>query len=218
MNVTAKFSTDDLSAVSLSIAKDNGLVEEKMVSFTDFKAVLDASAIAGDSVRIGHLPKGFYDGTVSATNPLTFRTAIVVPAEVRPLMCYGETFLVPFPTLLFTFRVRNGFINRSCVYAVADKTVTDRSILYEYPYGNVYEDGHICWGGNALGRVPSCKALDKIVSLFFGSETNDDLYRNDEYPMQRALIMHVMKKKTFPKSLLKSKGLSVSGVLNYDKQ
>ena len=49
--------------------------------------------------------------------------------------------------------------------------------IYRAPFSNVYDDGRICWGHNAV-QIPQLKAIQGLSTLFFGAPFNTDLDEN----------------------------------------
>jgi len=53
---------------------------------------------------------------------------------------------------------------------------TPTATLYDFPYGNVYDDGHICWGAIGIGALRfKDYELGAVASMFLSSEFNNDL-------------------------------------------
>lgn len=203
MKFTASFD-DSLDFVDLVIEKDNGMVEQKRIVYEEFFNILSLATIeTSNGVPVGRLPKGFYDGVIQG-DALNFSLVVVLPAEVRPINYFGDLFMVPFPALAFQFTVDAGNLTVSKLYALDTSLPNPESVLYHYPFGNVYSDGKICWGMNVLNKLPSKQAIDTVVAAFFSAETNDDLYINSKYKTQRALIESLKGKQTFPRKLLTS--------------
>jgi len=176
MVITAKF-TDHLGdVVDITIEEENKLTEKRKISFLDFRAILETSSHVEDVVRIGALPQGYVDGSCSRSDRSTYRVFIEVPAQVRAMQYYDKNIMVPYPTLLFVLIVNSGRLIESFCYAVAEQKVSGKSLLYHYPYGNVYQTGKICWGNNFIGRIQDIKSSERVIELFFGSETNNDLW------------------------------------------
>ena len=213
MDVTAKFSTKDLATVFVSITDENGMVESKAIRYQDFSDIINMSRMEEDLFRTGQLPKGYWDGYISVSNPSTFKVVVVVPEARRLLNYYGESFEVPFPALTFLIATTAGKVNVSKVFAVLGQNIAPESTLYHYPYGNVYDDGKICWGQNILDSLPSIRSVDGIVALFFGSETNDDLFKSSKYSGQREMILSVAGKKSFHEHWLEKSHYKLGGLL-----
>ncbi len=177
--MTAKIIENEPCVVHIQIAKTQDGVEEvitKKVSVEDYIKIINSSIIGDSKKRIGKLPIGYYDGKISSNG---YSVIISMPAGICPLSYYNTTFLIPFPRLVFYFKVEEGRIFESYVYASVDEELTDESVLYHYPFGNVYQCGSICWGGNCFGgECDKMSSLNSVISLFYTSPTNDDLWKS----------------------------------------
>lgn len=182
--------------------EDKGIVTCKKIPMAEFLSLLQNSAVMGQVMRIGRLPQGYYDGALSPAEN-TFKMAVSIPAAVRPIQYFDTVYVVPFPALMFIFCVATGRINVSEVVALDTDVPQEDSIVYHYPFGNVYNDGKICWGNIALPSISNPLELPKAVSAFFASETNNDLYEIVDGRQQRQLLEELSNADTFPKRYLR---------------
>lgn len=182
--------------------EDKGIVTCKKIPMADFLSLLQNSAAMGQVMRIGRLPQGYYDGALSPAEN-TFKMAVSIPAAVRPVQYFDTVYVVPFPALMFIFCVATGRINVSEVVALDTDVPQEDSIVYHYPFGNVYNDGKICWGNIALPSISNPLELPKAISGFFASETNNDLYEIVDGRQQRQLLEELSNADTFPKRYLR---------------
>jgi len=105
-----------------------------------------------------------------------------VRPHVRPITTTngGEMAVVPFPALLFKLVLAE---NASAAYdvrsvrvvAYKDPALTPGSQLYRFPYGNVYDDGRICWGSIGVPQVKEIVNASAICELFLTSMFNGHL-------------------------------------------
>lgn len=197
------------SLVSVVI-EENGTEIRKSILFREYQKAC-VSVDAGSGVqRVGKLPEGFIDGGVDGTN---FEAIIKVPGGKRPFKYLETEYFIPFPDMVFHFVAQKGRVTATETW-FAD----ENGVLYHYPYGNVYVNGAICWGGNLLPSIGCLKDFEKLVTLFYSASTNNDLYQNVETKIggrkveltQRELLELVSKEETFPKKLLKPFGLSIA--------
>jgi len=217
LKITAVFSDKEESRVRLLIEEDSGMAEQKTVRLSEFKGILDVSHDSkSDMVPIGTLPKGYFDGQLVADDRTSFIMTICVASSKRHMNYYNELFHIPFPALMFKFQIKKGHVIVSEVFSLDTDRPSETSKLYRYPYGNVYDDGRICWGSNALKPVLQKKDLNHLVAMFFCSGTNDDLFKSSAYGTQRALLTHLKGKEKFPQNLLveNSKYANVGAMLN----
>lgn len=212
----------------LCVIQDGDEETRKTIAYEDFLCMVDAEAESDQMIpRIGRLPEGFVDGGVGRDGS---KEAIIrVPAGRRPLIFAARggnessEYIVPFPELIFHFKTKGNRVIKSEVCACVD------GLLYHYPFGNVYDDAHICWGSNTLPAIESMKQFETLVTLFFSSGTNNDLFRcpvvevpqkkKDGTPSkktkkltltQKDLLEVVSKAETFPVSLLARSGKKIS--------
>lgn len=156
---------------------------------------------------LGRLPKGYLNALYSSSG--NFKVWVTMKSEKRPLLYYGKTELVPFPNLLLEFEVSHTKVNRSKIYSFVGDAKEGMQ-LYRFPFGNVYDDGKICWGNMSLPSVKRLEEIEQLVGMFFSSETNDDLFRGKDFPTQRTFIEELKKYDDFPDKYLKSTGMNLS--------
>jgi len=102
----------------------------------------------------GVLPHGtlFYSGASSS-----YWVGVEVLATVRRTMFntadHGAfTATIPFPETVFLFYVDREKIVQSKLFACIPPIGRRNDQLFRFPFGNVYEDGKICWGNIVLPR------------------------------------------------------------------
>ena len=74
---------------------------------------------------------------------------ITVSAHLGVIYLFGVPKQVVFPDLAFLFKVREGMVSASFCFALKrDESgmIGPASRLCYYPFGNVYDNGKICWG------------------------------------------------------------------------
>ena len=223
MDICAKFSTHESNEVKLIMKNEDGIVTNKTISFFNFKEAINECSNDYNYLRINLLPNCFYNGYFVAQKPLTGRLALFVPGQLQRMAYENgkDSGLVPYPSLMFFFTVKEGKIDKSTVFAVKEsklQDINDETPLYNYPYGNVSPfSGRICWGSNSLPKIKSFRELDTHVTLFINSPTNNDLFQ----PLSSvskditliSLIKKQMKRKTFDNGLLVSARKSIADFL-----
>lgn len=169
MDVLFKYSDEAPNEVRCLIA-ENGAKSSKTVPVGEFlKIVTDVTPRR--LLRIGSLPSGYIDGTISPDGHADWEVVTRLPGEVRPFAYKGKTYDIPMPDLVFRFKVQNGMKQKAWVcIAKGDK-------LYHYPFGNVYPGCEICFGNVHLGDLKQIKDAERLMAAFVGAETNDDLYQ-----------------------------------------
>lgn len=208
---------NDTDLITVYRVFENGEEDSKTMNLTDFVSALTDSIGKTCFTELGEIPFGYFRGSINPCDTSSFKVAVIIPQDKRILSYYNEDHLVPFPELLFLFNVKSGWVNKSYAYSLVSSK--NRKIVAHYPYGNVYDDGRICWGLNHLPRVENMKGIEHIVDLFFGSETNDHLYaagtniiKREEFFNQRGLILAAEGRKRFPAKWLKSYHLLLNEV------
>ena len=215
MNIRIK---NDSDFVDICRSFEDGSMAEKKVLMEDLVAIINNSVASNSYVPIGSLPYGYYNGLINPFDSSTFKAALIMPAEKRILTYYNEEHLVPFPDLLFLFTAERGIMTKSRVFSIVNKK--NQRLVANYPYGNVHENGSICWGANGLPKISSMKGVEQILSLFFGSPTNDDLYeagksviKKKEFLNQRGLILKAEEEQEFPEKWLKLTGCTLDKMM-----
>lgn len=209
MVITSVLNTDS-EYVSVCVQKNDQEVR-KTLSLNDYRRACSELTMREEHAihRVGALPAGFVDGGVNED----YHEAIIrVPAGKRPFIYHNKEYVIPFPTTVFHFTTIRGKAHSTRVW-FAD----EEGKLYRYPFGNVYKDNRICWGGNRLPDVHNLKDFDKYVAIFFSASTNDDLYSGvklvvdgKKVPLaQRDLLEYVSVKDAFPMELLMPYGMSI---------
>ena len=190
MKVTATIDTKYPQAVRVHCEDDDNIAVLKHISYQDFVELLTESYKHDGAVnRIGTLPIGFIDGGYEKITS-TYEAIMHLPAQERPMKYFDKVYIVPFPDLVFYLKAQKGNVTTSKVFALESGDTTENAKLYRYPYGNVYDDGRICWGSNrnTIPRVHCLKDFEKVVTLFFGAETNNDLFQSPKYEKDGVLV------------------------------
>lgn len=197
--------------------------------YVDLRVLLEAfqmySEESSEWNRIGELPKHFYDGlfTRGPEGLISGKFITIVPAKIVRATFEQTVYQVPFPTLLFMYAIKDSTITETQVYALKGDKWDNGSALYNYPFGNVRISTHVvCWGYNALPRIPSLKTLDVTDSLFIDSPCNNDYYEQGkstilDYPNLRGVFESLVNKTEFPEDILvRSNDINCIGELFYN--
>ena len=167
----------------ITIEEKSGQKRQRLVTIESLiKAMLHSFAPKKTSVAIGKLPFGYYESEVGEDQGKLCANVITVLPASRQIMQYEETaYDICLPSLVFKFEVECEKIHNTLVYVLKDKTPTDKSKLYRYPFGNVSLEGRVCWGSNVLPRITELKALESVMMLFIQSPGNSDYYQGKDY-------------------------------------
>lgn len=205
--ICATFCDDNSQAVNVTI-KENGSSRRIRISMESFVESILESAKAEENFQcLGAMPPGYVTGSISPSCLQKKKVVLQLPAEIRPILYYGKLYNIPFPSIVFLFETgKNRNVVNSYCFAADTDPLTQESTLYEYPFGNVYSNASICWGNISLPEIDSFSEFKKLIPLFFGAETNDDLWLSDitksGAKTQRELIEMLSEKKVFPKEWL----------------
>lgn len=164
------------------LTDDNGSKNSKTVEIRSLlKAFTKSIVETVEQAPIGEIPFGYYDGAIGiCNNKLKADVVTVLPASMQVMQYEDTQYDVCVPSLVFSFHVDKGRLECTRVFALKDAKPTDDSILYRYPYGNVYDDGKVCWGHNSLPDIHAIKRLEMVMTLFIQSPCNSDLYRPEK--------------------------------------
>jgi len=130
-----------------------------------------------------------------------FAAALFVEASVRKTVFYSDTYEIPHPDYLFLFKVAKGRVADTWVFAVRTSLIEPDTQLYRFPFGNVYPEGRVCWGQNALPEIKEPLRLEMLPFLFLDSPYNGDMY-DGENPF-RVYLEELSKMPVFPAKTLK---------------
>ena len=200
--LTSKLNLDDAEKVEVAlINEDTGESISKKISLSAYLKMLDR-VDDGTMREIPRLPVGTLGG-LKYVNESTFYIEVYVDADVHPTAYIKEENIVflPFPSLLFMIGVTAGKMSVSRVYAVKEcyRQVTADTELFMFPYGNVYQTGKICWGGNYdVFDVDSVTDVELVIERFFSAIMNNDLYHNNtkkNVPLEQLIRENVKKGK-----------------------
>lgn len=165
------------------ITGKNGKKRSRIVSMESLlKAMQKSLVIKRGGMAVGKIPFGYYDAQITEDQGMFCADMIAVLPAGKQMMRYEDTLYdVSIPSLVFRFEVNRERITGTRVYVMKDKTPTDQSCLYRYPFGNVSSQGGVCWGGNKLPDIHDLKGLEEAMMLFIQSPCNSDYYNGSDY-------------------------------------
>lgn len=172
----------------------------KTISYEDYKYIINNCEITSKTVRMGTVPQTFWDGFKNVDGEQLTGTFLFYVPKDKQVMSYvseNDRFMIPFPNLVFAYKVRLGRLISSKVYAVkqSKSRMSDNTELFHYPFGNVGTSGGICYGANTIPSIESLWNLEYMIDLFFSASTNNDLYsssRTNLHMAQCELIRYVL--------------------------
>lgn len=85
---------------------------------------------------------------------------------------------IGMPKTLFAVKVFQGKVAKVIIGCVKDEYINQDTIIYKYPFSNVFDTESVCWGGNMIGDfdVPTPGALIYLPEMFFAMPNNKDGY------------------------------------------
>ncbi|WP_193774770.1 hypothetical protein [Vallitalea guaymasensis] len=187
--------------VDVTIKHTDGIIKKK-INHYQLSELLNIST-SDDYRTIGHLPDGYVNGQIGKLGD--FKCIVSYKGKRLLFNYYDIEYLIPFPSCVFYFKCKNQKLISSKVFTFKTKSILKTSKLYTYPFGNVYSNGDICWGGNLLPNLTTLKDIDDVVRLFFCSKTNNDLYNINNTKLKKSqdkLIKYLVGKKIFPTDIL----------------
>ena len=195
---------ETFAKVRVEFSFGDGSAVQKTVTMADFiRAMSTIEAEQERCLEIGQIPNGFYDGVLIQNKEQSFDVIITVSAHLGVIYLFGVPKQVVFPDLALK-RDESGMIGPA-------------SRLCYYPFGNVYDNGKICWGNTVFPKMTSIKDAEKLIQSFFDAETNNDLYQNrivehPEFKEQSGLLETLKEMEVFPQKWLQENGNQLSNL------
>lgn len=201
----------------IQFANKTGEVTKKTITVKDFLDIIQG-AVREEEKRLGSMPKGYYDLKLASLEDNTYKIYVVVKGERRKAEYFEEEFVIPYPDLFFSFSITKGNVTGSKCFALKDAVTSDDSMLYHFPLANVHNSGEICWGSNNLPEIEHFSDIDFLVSLFFSSPYNEDLFDmehlSEKYRCSQLEIFQMLSSsETFPVDMLKETGKTVGELI-----
>lgn len=210
MKINIELSDDNFGGKYPNAAKividNNGVKSSKMVSMENLRNLINDNCYYEKPegfTRIGVLPNGLYDASIKEEDGIFNAYATIITPQKKQMITFiDQGFYILFPSLIYFFKVEANRCVKSSVFAIKDKVPMDHSKLFNYPFGNVHNDGKICWGNIQLPEINSLFDLQEIVKLFIQSPTNLDLYHNPSFNNPREMYKKLEHCRVFPAKLL----------------
>lgn len=192
------------------VFNDCGKEQTKLLTMDTYLSILGDATFSNikNYVRIGSLPEGFLDGSISSEDPATFDVVLIKPAQKRPMIYGNRHWFIPFPKLVFYLSVSMGRVTTKLCFALRNETVDENTPIYLYPFGNVSFDGSICMGNVITKDLNQISMVEEFIADFFMSETNNDYYDNkNQTGLSQAELLYRLKElELFPNEWLQKAG------------
>ena len=159
--------------------KPGGIVTYKEIDPMELYYAINSSYASKDFLNSGFLP----DNCLHVSMNSIERHIVFWNPELRADMVYYETEYpdCPIPRLVFGVRMlENGKMADCSIGVVADEVPTPDTVMYHYPFSNVYPDGKVCTGNNVLPRYKKLAALRHFPRYLLGLPDNDDMYDREK--------------------------------------
>lgn len=200
-------------------ANENGIIKNKTISINDFVRSITSSidrVLSLDYVLPKNCIRFFCKGDIIG---IVFTVDKCIAPAIHKTFEGNNTFILPYPNLLFItyYNLISCKLTSSKVYALKESS-RDNPELFYFPYGNVYDDGKICYGDNEilLKKQRLDLATKEFVDVFLSSPYNGDLYQlnNTAYFCSLAdLFKELNNKQKFPEEMLTSTKQNLSDVI-----
>ena len=146
------------------------------------------------------------------------KVQLIIPPAKTVVQFENTRYEIPFPALLFFYSIQKGRVINTEIYALKGGQWNEKSVLYNYPYGNVNPCSHsVCWGTNVLPEVTDLQKLDVVCSMFYTSPCNNDLYmagKSTVWKIEnlRNVFEQLKKRQDFPDEILVNSGRGTVGI------
>lgn len=206
-----KFNDQYYHAAHVEIIDENEVRASKYIDVDDLLVALNKGIAKEDrTYYIGKLPQNYYDGSIrrSDSGYLDADVILTIPKNKMRTVYEDTEYMIPYPALLFKFKIRKNRISETQVYALKGNRWDDKSILFNYPFGNVNTHSHIvCWGSNSLPEITELRKLDVVCSLFYNAPCNNDYFSMErstklKYSNVRGLFEKIKDTEQFPEEIL----------------
>ena len=214
MTLNSKRDTIGHLLFDCKIVSETGRVIKKTLSVAGLVKLLNGS-LRDDTtysrVPKNFIPEGYVDGCIcDASN---FYIIWKAKPKKRVVVYKEKIFSIPFPTILFALKVKNGFIQSKECFCMKEG---DDDTLYNYPFGNVNNYGSICMGNIKFDPYTEIGAAKQFENDFFEGETNDDLLYQNQVAVewsQGEMFNKLEKEERFPENWLTESRVKMSDLI-----
>jgi hypothetical protein len=211
------------SEAHVTLTNERGIASHKTVVMDNLISTLTSSF----RFSTGLLPNNtrFFSGTttdyvIGIESPPRVRRFLQASYSTRGKL--PKELKIPFPTCLFVFRVNGQKVRDSRAYSLRGSASREIDTVCRFPFGNTYNDGRICWGGNKLPAINNPVALVSVVATFYDAPFNGDLY--DSQTIRRPLdddkvndfwsmLVYLNGKEIFPQEMLRDLKIQLSRLM-----
>lgn len=206
------------SFLRVRMIADDGMEVNKILTVPQLCKVLGNSLVKED-VPLHRVRNDFWpENTIEAFfgDYENYSCVWKVKGTTRVLVYGSKHYHIPFPDLIFKIRVNRGSIVDKQCFAVKEG---DKS-LYQYPFGNVSNNGYICTGNIKVEGLS--EAVENFSEDFFLGKTNNDYYGDGKGRIkpacsQEKLLDKLEKLDAFPEKWLVKTKLKMNDILTTEK-
>ncbi len=155
---------------------ERGAISRKTITADSLASCFLSSRYDEETHSTGLLPEGCIGVTVVPKYTYYF---IRYPELHADFTYYKTEYLnFPIPRLVFCVKYmpREAKVANCYLCVVKDERLTPDTPLYHYPFSNVYSDGRVCMGNNALPVYKDPARLHTLASFLLRLPNNDDLF------------------------------------------
>ena len=177
--------------------ENKGVVSRKTLSPSSLAKCILESRYDDSEHFSGLLPEHCLSVTI---NPAWTQYMIRYPELYADISYFGTEYEhFPMPRLVFAFRhtPADGKIIGCRLCVVKDERLTMDTPTFLYPFSNVYAEGRICLGNNALPAYKAPTRIYTLASFILRMPNNNDNYhpRNNRLELEyRELLEHLKDK------------------------
>lgn len=154
----------------------DGIVSRKTTSLNSLSSCFLTSKDLEETYMTGLLPEGCLAVTMM---PQYVYYYIRYPDLYADFSYFGTEYPnFPIPRLVFAFKFmpNEKKVAECAVCVVKDERLAADTPLYRYPFSNVFGDGRICTGNNALPPYKDPMRLHTLAGYLLRMPNNNDLY------------------------------------------
>lgn len=176
--------------------KPGGAVAYKEISPLELYFAITNSFTSKDFLSSGFLPENCLHVSMNSAE----RLFVIWNPELRADVTYKDVEYpnFPFPRLVFGIRMLEGGKVADCsIGVVADEKPTPETLMFHYPFSNVYPDGAVCSGNNIMPRYRKLSALRHFPRYLLELPDNDDMYHSEHNKLglgHKELLEHLKDK------------------------
>jgi len=118
---------------------------------------------------------------------------MVYPESRNDVTYHNAVFTdVPFPNLVFCFKVKNNRLSASMLMAYKDRFLREETQLFRFPFSNVFSDGNMCYHDNSV--IHDLVQLQSFPYNWAKQPFNDHLFKQGENNLLNQPLREIFEK------------------------